>query len=80
MTTCTCEHLYLAAERELGAFLQAITLKFGKTKVDEACEMWLQALEGYKTEEASAERLMRRITILASSRMADRHAPASPRS
>lgn len=57
-----------AAERELGAFLAAVRQQFGPEATERAGMYWIEALEA--AGQPCSRNSLRRITILAASRLA----------
>jgi hypothetical protein len=75
LTNCdvpTFTKLMIMAERELGAFISAVTELFGSEQVRLAAEDWLDELELTETLPGLTSRDWRLITIAASARLAKR--------
>jgi hypothetical protein len=75
LTNCdgpTFAKLMIMAERELGAFISAVTELFGSEQVRLAAEDWLDELELTETLPGLTSRDWRLITISASARLAKR--------
>ena len=75
LTNCdgpTFAKLMTMAERELGAFISAVTELFGFEQVRLAAEDWLDELVLMKTLPGLTSRDWRSITIAASARLANR--------
>jgi hypothetical protein len=68
----TFANLMTMAERELGAFISAVTELFGSEQVRLAAEDWLEELGLMETLPGLTSRDWRLITIAASARLADR--------
>ena len=66
-----CAHLLEMAERELAAFVGAVTKLYGAVQAELATQEWLQQLSANQGMPASAKEL-RRITVNASARLAGR--------
>lgn len=59
-----------AAQKELQAFLHAVSEMFGSDRTEEAGEFWLKALENSDGISVDAEKFFRRVTIQAASQLA----------
>ncbi len=64
--------LMASAERELGAFVKAVTDSFGPEKAGRAAEDWLEELETMALPDELTSCLWRAITISAAARLAVR--------
>ena len=67
------------AERELSAFLDAVTQLFGPEEAKLSAEDWLDELESVDSLALSTGRVWRAVTIAASARLANRRAVAQHR-
>jgi hypothetical protein len=75
LTNCdgpTFAKLMMMAERELGAFINAVTELFGSEQVRLAAEDWLNELVSMETLPGLTSRDWRLITIAASARLVNR--------
>jgi hypothetical protein len=59
------EQMTYCAERELAAFLHAVSENFGSHKVEEAANLWVQMLEAAGPIGENHHRIFRQITIRA---------------
>lgn len=59
-----------AAQKELQAFLGAVTEIFGESRTQRAGEFWLEALENFDGVVADTEKFFRRVTIQAANQLA----------
>ncbi len=71
--------LLASAERELGAFMKAVTDSFGPKERRLAAEDWLQVLDSREELPGTSADVWRSITIAAASRLATRLNAASVR-
>lgn len=60
------------AERELAAFLNAVTELYGTEEAEMAAEIWLDELQGMNNLPGPAIRDWRKVTVSALSRLASR--------
>jgi hypothetical protein len=72
----TCEDQINMAERELSAFIRAVTELFGPEQARLSTEDWLNELEQKDTPPRSTTRDWRAVTVAASARFANRRSPA----
>ncbi|HEV2961825.1 MAG TPA: hypothetical protein VG649_08390 [Candidatus Angelobacter sp.] len=67
-----CAHLMIMAERELAAFLGAVTELYGAEQARLSAEIWLDELESMKSLPGPASRDWRALTVAALARLANR--------
>jgi hypothetical protein len=72
----TCEDQIKMAERELSAFVRAVTEFFGPEQARLATEDWLDELELKDMPPRATSRDWRAVTVAASARFANRGTPA----
>ncbi len=72
----TCEDQINMAERELSAFLRAVTELFGPEQARLSTEDWLDELEGMDSPHRATRKEWRAVTVAASARLANRGTPA----
>jgi hypothetical protein len=72
----TCEDQINMAERELSAFLRAVTELFGPEQARLSTEDWLDELEGMDSPHRATRKEWRAVTVAASARLANRATPA----
>lgn len=68
----TCADQIPIAERELCAFIRAVTRQFGPQQAELAAEDWLDELDLMDSSSLSTDRNWRSLTIAASARLASR--------
>jgi hypothetical protein len=76
----TCAHQIQIAERELSAFIRAVTQLFGPEEAKLSAEDWLNESESVDRSPVSTGRDWRSVTVAASARLANRIAVAHRRS
>lgn len=67
-----CVELMTMAERELAAFLNAVTELYGTEEAEMAAEIWLEELQAMNNLPGPAIRDWRKVTVSALSRLASR--------
>lgn len=72
----TCTDVMTMAERELAAFISAVTELFGSGQARLSAEDWLDELELMDSLPGSTSRDWRRVTVAASARLASRLTPS----
>ena len=72
----TCEDQIKIAERELSAFIRAVTELFGPEQARLSTEDWLDELELKDSPLRATSRDWRAVTVAASARLANRVTPA----
>jgi hypothetical protein len=72
----TCEDQINSAERELSAFIRAVTELFGPEQARLSTEDWLDELELKDMPPRPSSRDWRAVTVAASARLANRRTPA----
>jgi hypothetical protein len=75
----TCEDQINMAERELSAFIRAVTELFGPEQARLSTEDWLDELELKHGSLRATRRDWRAVTVAASARLANRRTPARDR-
>lgn len=68
--TTNCVDLMIMAERELAAFLSAVTELYGAEQAEMAAEVWLDELEMIDILPGPASRDWRKVTVAALARLA----------
>jgi hypothetical protein len=71
----TCEQQVHLAERELAAFMHAVTEIFGPEQARLAAEDWLDESESIDSPSRSTSRDWRAVTVAAAAKLANRLAP-----
>ena len=72
----TCEDQLKLAERELSAFIRAVTALFGPKQARLSTEDWLDESERMDWRPPAVSRDWKAVTIAASARLANRRTPA----
>jgi hypothetical protein len=67
----TCEEQIKMAERELSAFIRAVTELFGPEQARLSTEDWLDELEGMDSPHRATRKEWRAVTVAASARLAN---------
>jgi hypothetical protein len=75
----TCEDQINMAERELSAFVRAVTELFGPEQARLSTEDWLDQSELMDSPHGATRKEWRAVTIAASARLANRETPARDR-
>ena len=70
-----CEEQIKTAERELSAFVRAVTELFGPEQARLSAEDWLLELERMDSPPRATRRVPRAVTVVASARLANRETP-----
>lgn len=68
----SCTDLMIMAERELAAFVGAITELYGAEQAELSADVWLDELESMNSLPGPASRDWRAVTVVALSRIANR--------
>lgn len=72
-----CVESMMKAERELAAFLNAVTELYGTEEAEMAAEIWLDELQGMNHLPGPAIRDWRKVTVSALARLASRLSAAN---